>query len=146
PPPPPAPPASPASSGAAAPSASTSPQTVEVICPVCESRLRVRSDATPKPNNAAPIAELIRKGVTQPKPSPSEAKPAEPHPDLNHMSIEECERQIATAREAHPIQLNPPIKPRLDYILSDEARAMKKEPHGEPKKDDESASPNTFTE
>lgn len=141
------PPASPASSSVPVPSASTSPQAVEVTCPVCESQLRVRPGAAPKPNSAAPIAELIRKGVTQPKPPPPEAKPAEPHPDLNHMSIEERERQIAAAREAHPVHLNPPIKPRLDYILSDEARSTKKEPGGEPKHDTDPCSPpNSFTE
>jgi len=142
-----APPPSQPASSTAAQSASPQHLTTEVICPVCQSELRVRSSVASKPNAAAPVAELIRKGVSQPKPPAPQPKFAEPHPDLNHMSIEERERQIATAREAHPIQLNPPIKPRLDYILSDEARPTKKAPDGDAKKNtDETAPPNTFTE
>jgi hypothetical protein len=37
------------------------------------------------------------------------------------MSIEERERQIAAARQAHPVQLNPSMKPRLEYILEGKA-------------------------
>ncbi len=37
------------------------------------------------------------------------------------MTLEERERQIAKAREEHPIQINTAVKPRLDYVLSGEA-------------------------
>jgi hypothetical protein len=90
-------------------------QPKEIICPVCQSELRVPLESAPKAGGKFPIAELIRKGSGESK---VESGPGEPHPDFAHMSAEERERQIAHAREAHPVQLYPAMKPRLDYVLS----------------------------
>src|SRR5262249_37494509 len=101
-------PKAPATAPAAVPASAPTPpppaRPVEVICPVCESELRVRSGA-PKVGAAPPLAELIRKG--EPKPHEAE-KVEESHPDLAHMSVQEREQQIAAAREAHPVQLHTP--------------------------------------
>ncbi len=99
-----------------------SPQ--EVICPVCQAELRVHQESG-KVGGKIPIAELIRRGPDKEK---VESKKDEPtHPDFAHMSVEERERQIARAREAHPVQLYPAMKPRLDYVLSGEAPQPGKE-------------------
>jgi hypothetical protein len=103
------------------------PRPVEVICPVCESQLRVRSGAS-KVGAAPPLAELIKRG--EPKPHEAE-KVEESHPDLAHMSVQEREQHIAAAREAHPIQLHAPVKPRLSYVLSEQAAPVTKPPDGE---------------
>jgi hypothetical protein len=110
----------------AAPAPVPPPQAVEVICPVCESQLRVRGGGS-KVGAAPSLAELIKKA--EPKRSELE-KAQEAHPDLAHMSLDERERQIAAAREAHPIQLNTPVKPRLSYVLSDQAAPVNK-PHAD---------------
>jgi len=118
--------ASPKPAAAPAPTATPAPaappsQPAKVICPVCESELRVRSGPS-KAGAPPPLAELVKKG--EPKPTPQQAE--ETHPDLAHMSLEERERQIAAAREAHPIQLNTPVKPRLNYVLSEQAAPVTK--------------------
>jgi len=71
------------------------------------------------------MAELIRQGPCQEKVEPAQGEPS--HPDFAHMSAEERERQIALAREAHPVQLYPAMKPRLDYVLSGQAPTQAKE-------------------
>jgi hypothetical protein len=111
---------------APAPAAARPPKPVEVVCPVCESQLRVR-DGAGKAGAAPAFAELIKKG--EPK-RPEPEKVQESHPDLAHMSLEERERHIAAAREAHPIQLNTPVKPRLNYVLSEQAAPVTK-PHSD---------------
>jgi hypothetical protein len=49
------------------------------------------------------------------------------------VNTEERERQLAAAREAHPVQVSTPVKPRLGYILSgklpEEEEQQKKEEH-----------------
>jgi hypothetical protein len=120
------------------------PRPTEVICPVCESELRVRSGAS-KVGAAPPLAELIKRG--EPKPHEPE-KIEESHPDLAHMSVQEREQQIAAAREAHPVQLHSPVKPRLSYVLSEQAAPVTK-PDGEQQEAPEKqppVPPNSFTE
>jgi hypothetical protein len=114
------------------------PRPRELICPVCESHLRVPNATTP--SGSLPLAELIKKG--EPKPTPQE----EPHPDLAHMSLPEREQQIAAAREAHPIQLNTPVKPRLNYILSEKAAPVTKPENERPSDKNEGGNPNSFPE
>jgi ribosomal protein S27E len=121
---------------------------MEVLCPVCQSQLRVRAEVS-KPGSVPPVAELARKGELKDQPAQTSGKPEENHPDLDHMTLEERERQIAAAREAHPIQLNPPVKPRLSYILSGEAPLPGKETpdkHEPSRRPFGSEPPNTFTE
>jgi len=116
-------------SSAAATSSVTEPvpQTTEVLCPVCESHLRVSANGNSKPGARPAPAELIRKGPkverrkSKKREDNTERERRESHPDFAHMTLEERERQIAEAREAHPIQINTPVKPRLSYVLSGEA-------------------------
>ena len=137
-------------SAAATGSSSTTPvpQTTEVLCPVCESHLRVSANGNSKPGAGPPLADLIRKGPQVEKRelsgtagegngcAQSASAKEESHPDLAHMTLEERERQIAVAREAHPIQVSTPVKPRLSYILSGgEAPAPQKEAHHQTKAD-----------
>jgi hypothetical protein len=115
----------PANTSATAAAPPPKPESTELVCPVCLSHLRARGGSVSSPT--PPLAELIRKGPTRAEnPPPPENKPEEVHPDFAHMSLQERERQIAAAREAHPIQLNQPIKPRLDYVLSDQAAPVQK--------------------
>jgi hypothetical protein len=111
------------------------PQTTEALCPICESHLRVSANGNSKPGTRPPLAELVRKGS---KIQPAESRRTtgnedrasakqESHPDIAHMTIEERERHIAMAREAHPVQINSPVKPRLSYVLSGEAPVPHKE-------------------
>src|SRR5438105_12681511 len=65
----------------------------ELICPVCHAELRVPSQKLSQ--RAPPMAELVQQAPDKPP-----ASPATP-PDHPHLSIEERERQIAAAREAH---------------------------------------------
>jgi predicted nucleic acid-binding Zn ribbon protein len=110
----------------------------QIECPACHAEMKVAI-----PVDGAPSVSLLRKppeskGMPAPAPKPVEHAPekahAEHHPDFAHMSMEERERQIAAAREAHPIEVNRSMKPRLDYILSDKAAPVKKKPT-EPGKD-----------
>jgi hypothetical protein len=92
----------------------------EVICPVCRSELRVPVEKLPA--GGLPTAELLHKTETRTPPQPATAaKVAPPKSDQGQLSIEERERQIAAAREAHPVQANTPLKPRLDFVLSEQA-------------------------
>lgn len=106
------------------------PNVHELVCPVCESQLRIRA-AAPKHDGHLPLAELIKKG--EPKAPVHSTEPAveskaeESHPDLKHMTVEERERHIAAMREAHPIQLSAPVKPRLSYVLSGKSPAEEKQ-------------------
>jgi len=105
------------------------PQTTEVLCPICESHLRVSANGNSQPGARPPSAELIRKGTKversesgrREENTESESAKQASHPDFAHMTLEERERQIAKAREEHPIQINTAVKPRLDYVLSGEA-------------------------
>src|SRR6266496_4196565 len=96
-------------SSTAAPASITEPvpQTTEVLCPVCESHLRVSANGNSKPGARPPLADLIREG---PKVQKRESRTTtgegnvergsaeqESHPDFAHMTLEERERQIATA-------------------------------------------------
>jgi hypothetical protein len=47
-------------------------------------------------------------------------------------SADEREKQIAAAREAHPVQSYAPMKPRLSYVLSGEAPKEKPQAPGGP--------------
>ncbi len=110
-----------ATSEPARPPASTPPQPTEVKCPVCEAELRIRAGLAANAGDRLPIAELIRKGPGR-KGDADHSKSAKPAPTgSHHLSIEEREQQIATARKEHPVQLYSPMKPRLDYVLSGEA-------------------------
>jgi hypothetical protein len=62
------------------------------------------------------------------------------------MTLEERERHIAAARESHPIQLNAPVKPRLSYVLSEQAAPVTKpEKEGSADRHDEGP-PSSLTE
>jgi len=43
------------------------------------------------------------------------------------LTVEEREKQIAAARQAHPVSLNTPMKPRLEYVLTDKTPPLVKE-------------------
>jgi len=90
-------------------------QPKELICPVCEAQLRVPPADGPK--DAIPTAELVRKATRQAPLAPPQAQASAPE----QMSLEEREKQIAAAREAHPVSLYPPIKPRMDFVRTGEA-------------------------
>lgn len=94
-------------------------QPKELICPVCQAQLRVPSADGPK--DALPTAELIRKATEEAPAPPQKSAPGK-------MSPEERERQIAAAREAHPVSLYPPIKPRMDFVRTGEAPPQKDGP------------------
>ena len=117
---------------ALAPPAAASPQTTPtaahdepekrqatVKCPSCHAELRV---VIPASSERASTTLLREPPPAQQEPSPISPRAAEPeHLDFAHMSLEERERQIARAREAHPIQVNSNSKPRLDYVLAGKA-------------------------
>ena len=86
----------------------------KVNCPACQAELKVVI-----PDKGAASTSLLR---APPAPERKEPPPAETaHPDLAHMSLEEREKQIARAREENPVQANPTMKPRLDYVLEGKA-------------------------
>jgi len=94
----------------------TKPQeaSAKISCPACHAELKVAI-----PAQGAPVTTLLRSPPAPAQPAP---KPVEPeHPDFAHMSQEERERQIAAAREAHPVQLYSSMKPRLEYVLEGKA-------------------------
>jgi hypothetical protein len=102
---------------------------VEVTCPVCHSELRIgeRVKANFKPGSPPPPAELLRKKTQETPPTPGPAPAEAGTTGEHHLSLEEREKQIAAARQAHPISLNPPMKPRLEYVLSDKTPPLAKE-------------------
>jgi hypothetical protein len=109
----------------------------QISCPACHAELKVVIPAHGGPNTT-----LLRTPPSPPTPKPAEAEPA--HPDFAHMSIEERERQIAAAREAHPIQLYPSMKPRLEYVLEGKAPpAAGKKPDPQQKRDPEQSQDST---
>lgn len=111
------------------PQAPSVPEVQEVICPVCESELRIRAGA-PKPDGQARLAELIRKGEPKPPAPAPEPKQEEAHPEEHKaLNPEERDRQIAAAREAHPVQANTPVKPRLSYVLSGKSPKEEEQEH-----------------
>jgi hypothetical protein len=119
---------------AGSPEQQHAPEPVEALCPVCESHLRVSVDENDNTGARPALAQLVRKGQKLETASIKETANEKnsdhaddaPKPDLAHMTMEERERQIAKAREAHPIQISAPVKPRLSYILSGEAPEPKK--------------------
>lgn len=73
-----------------------------ISCPGCDAHIRIPFGHTPvDPVTLVPHGELI------PDASASGQAP-----------VEERERDIARAREAHPISVYPSMKPRLSYVLS----------------------------
>src|ERR1043166_7625823 len=90
-----------------------------VNCPACHAELKV---VIPADSEAASTKLLHGPPALQHEPSSARAETAEhEHPDFAHMSLEERERQIAAAREAHPIQVNSNAKPRLESVLEGKA-------------------------
>jgi hypothetical protein len=113
----------PAATPQKSPSSAIAP--LEATCPICQAHLRFDPQKCPDSSSPdhPPTAELIARKEPghkpqarheQPHPLPANAEPADNH----HLSFEEREKQIAEGRKAHPIQLYPAQKPRLDYILS----------------------------
>jgi hypothetical protein len=84
-----------------------------VNCPACHAELKV---VIPANSHAASTTLLHGPPPVAHEPGPASTE-TEQHPDFAHMSLEERERQIARAREAHPIQVNTNAKPRLEYVL-----------------------------
>jgi len=129
----------PAPSANTAHAAQTTPPpeaSAKISCPACHAELKVVI-----PSQGGPTTTLLRTPLPPAQPVP---KPAEPeHPDFAHMSIEERERQIAAARQAHPVQLNPSMKPRLEYVLEGKAPPPQKHDDDAQKRGDDAA---TFTE
>jgi hypothetical protein len=111
-------PAAPAAAPPPAPTLAAPPPATDAICPICESHLRVRNETAN--SGAPPLAQLIKKGEPKSTQSNPPDKVEESHPDLAHMTLEERERHIAAVREAHPVQVNTQMKPRLSYVLSGE--------------------------
>jgi hypothetical protein len=90
-----------------------------VNCPSCHAELKVVIPANPE---SASTILLNTPGTPAHEPAPASPASADPeHPDFAHMSLEEREKQIARAREAHPIQVNTNPKPRLEYVLEGKA-------------------------
>jgi hypothetical protein len=114
------------------------PEVQEVICPVCESELRVRAGA-PKQDGHPRLAELIHKGEPKqpavPQPAPVSEAPAGGMYTHKQVNPDERERQIAAAREAHPVQVNTPVKPRLSYVLS--GKSPNEDQHEKPPEQDQ---------
>lgn len=104
----------PAAKSAAAPEESR-PKEIHCLCPVCRSELKIQtashSGATPQ------TAQLVRAAPQTLDAAVPEAKPDLPE-KAPPVSSAEREEQIAAARDANPVSLYPPMKPRLDYILS----------------------------
>src|SRR6266404_1596609 len=62
-------------------------QPKEVICPVCQSELRVPTESAHNLGGTIPMAELIRREPCREKVEPAQGEPS--HPDFAHMSAEE---------------------------------------------------------
>ncbi len=110
------------------------PEPLEVSCPVCRSELRIGEAvrAKAKPNSPPPMAELLRKGPDKPEPAPvppaaDSAPDGQGKTEKHHLTVEEREQKIAAARQAHPIQVNTAMKPRLEYVLEDKTPPLVKE-------------------
>jgi hypothetical protein len=90
-----------------------------VNCPACHAELKIVIPA----HSQSASTTLLHAPVT-PAHAPASASRASAeseHPDFAHMSLREREKQIARAREAHPIQVNTNPKPRLEYVLEGKA-------------------------
>jgi hypothetical protein len=102
-----------------APRHETEKREATVNCPACHAELKV---VIPVNSEAASTTLLHSASPAAHEPSSPASAAAEPeHPDFAHMSLEERERQITRAREAHPIQVNTNPKPRLEYVLAGKA-------------------------
>lgn len=106
----------------------SSSESIEATCPICQAHLRLDPRKCSESNNL-PTAEVVQPHQPANKPVAQPPTQSQPHPqpsagqhnqpgDNHHLSFEERERQIAEGRKAHPIQLYPAQKPRLDYIRS----------------------------
>lgn len=118
--------------GAPAQIKQTQEASARIECPECNTELKVAIPAEGMPTIT--VLRKASKAMPAPAPKPVEKEPgkeAEHHPDFAHMTIEERERQIAAAREAHPIEVNRSMKPRLEYILSEKAAPVKEKPKEE---------------
>lgn len=82
---------------------------LDCACPVCHAELRISLEVTSRSTGVHfdQRNEPQRHGSSQSQ--------------SGHPTMEEREQQIAAAREAHPVSLYPPTKPRLDHILGDDA-------------------------
>jgi Zn finger protein HypA/HybF involved in hydrogenase expression len=90
-----------------------------VNCPACHAELKV---VIPANSESASTTLLHTPGTPAPEPASASPTAAQSeHPDFAHMSLAEREKQIARAREAHPIQVNNNAKPRLEYVLEGKA-------------------------
>ncbi|HSU56479.1 MAG TPA: hypothetical protein VLT36_20640 [Candidatus Dormibacteraeota bacterium] len=128
----------PAAAPATSPEASTAaghkePEKREatVNCPACQAQLKVVIPADSHGPTTTLLSAPARREPTHPV-SPHTGGEGE-HLDFAHMSLEEREKQIAAAREAHPIRANPVVKPRLEYILSGKAPSSKANAEDHPK-------------
>ena len=101
----------------------------KINCPACHAELKVAI-----PAKGAPTITLLRKPPAPAPPSPTPVEAESEHPDFAHMSLEERERQIAAAREAHPVQAYSSMKPRLEYVLSGKAPPATGTPQDQEKK------------
>jgi len=119
----------------------------KIECPECQTELKVAIPAEGMPTIT--VLRKASKAMPAPAPKPAQNPAANPtaehHPDFARMSMEERERQIAAAREAHPVEVNRGMKPRLDFILSDKAAPVKEKPKDERRKGGEDSS-KTVTE
>jgi len=104
-------------------------ENLDVTCPVCHSELRIGEAvrARAKPGSAPPPAELLRKQTDETSPTPAPAPVQDGTAGEPHLTVEEREKQIAAARQAHPVSLNTPMKPRLEYVLTDKTPPLVKE-------------------
>ena len=137
-----------------------SDQLIETTCPVCQAHLRLDPRKYSNSDGPSRAAELVpgnnvcskkvpsedHQGKQQLQPNPSSQKDTG---DSHHMSFEERERQIAEGRKAHPIQLYPAQKPRLEYILSGGATQPGKDQDHKPPSDQKQTGdshPESFSE
>jgi hypothetical protein len=85
------------------------------VCPVCQSELRIKTNAAAIPSDIAQAKEVN-----------SEA-PEKSVPASQPKTLPDREQQIAAGREATPIQARPIVKPRLSYILTGGERPVTSE-------------------
>jgi predicted RecB family nuclease len=84
--------------------------------------LCISVEAEPHSVGVCRTAKLANHGTQSAKDAESAHSAETSQANAEHLSLEERERQIAEAREAHPVSLYPTFKPRLDKILGDDAK------------------------
>jgi hypothetical protein len=108
------------------------PDELHCLCPVCQSELEVSRQAISPLGRALPTAKLMKKGSAlenHPQPEPlSDAPPV----NLDNSPVSEREQKIAAARDAHPVQVYPAMKPRMSYILGGGAKVNSQDSATEP--------------